>query len=138
MNRLTGRWALILGVFVLTVVACGGDSVGLSDQTWTLTEVDGTSAVPTAIATLTFDADGTLSGNTGCNAFTTSYEADGSSLTIVQPVAATLRACEEPVMTQETALFEAFAGTKEFSISGSSLELIGEASATLASYSAES
>ncbi len=138
MNRLTSRWALSVGALVLAVVACGGDSVGLSDQTWTLTEVGGTPAVPTAIATLTFDAGGTLSGNTGCNEFTTSYEVDGSALTIAQPVAATLRACEGPVMTQETAIFEVLAGAQEFSISGSSLELIDEAGATLATYSAES
>ena len=129
---------LVLGVFALTLSACGGDDAGLAAQTWMLTEVGGEPAVPTALATLTFSDDGTVGGNTGCNDFTTSYEVDGSSLTVTQPAAATLRACEEPLMNQETSVFEALAATTEFSISGSELQLIGDSGETLARYSAES
>jgi putative lipoprotein len=137
-NRSTFRRVLVLGALLLVVPACGGDDVGLSAQTWTLTEVAGEAAVPTALSTLTFAADGTLNGNTGCNDFTTSYEVDGSSLTVTQPAAATLRACEEPLMNQETAVFDALAATAGYVISGSDLELIGESGDTLARYSAES
>lgn len=138
MKSSTLRGMLMLGALAVTLSACGGDDAGLSAQTWTLTEVGGEPAVATAIATLTFADDGTLSGNTGCNDFTTSYEVDGSSLTVTQPVAATLRACEEPVMNQETAVFEALAATTKFSISGSELQLLDGSGATLARYAAES
>jgi heat shock protein HslJ len=134
----TPRLILVLAVIAVTFSACGGDDAGLSAQTWTLTEVGGEPAVAATIATLTFADDGTLSGNTGCNNFTTSYEVDGSALTVTQPAAATLRACEEPVMNQETAVFEALAGTTEFSLSGSELQLIGESGETRARYSAGS
>jgi putative lipoprotein len=128
----------MVSVLAMAVPGCGGDDSTLSAQTWTLTEVGSRPAVSTAIATLTFSEDGTLNGNTGCNNFTTTYEVDGSALTVTQPAAATLRACEEPVMDQETAVFEALAATTEFSISGSELELIGESGETVARYSAES
>ena len=134
----TLRVLLLFVALAVTLSACGGDDVGLAAQTWTLTEVGGEAAVPTALATLTFSEDGTGSGNTGCNDFTTSYEVDGSSLTVTQPAAATLRACEEPVMNQETAVFAALAATAEFSISGSELQLIGDSGETLARYAADS
>lgn len=138
MKSLTMRLMLMFGALAVAFSACGGDNAGLSAQTWTLTEVGGEPAVATALATLTFADDGTLIGNTGCNNFTTSYEVDGSSLSVIQPAAATLQACAEPVMNQETAVFNALAATTAFAISGSELELIGESDETLARYSAES
>ena len=50
--------------------------------------------------TVTFDADGTVYGDSGCNRFTGSYEVDGDMLTI-GPLASTLIMCEENVMDAE-------------------------------------
>lgn len=138
MIRSSLRSGLALGALAVALAGCGADDVGLSAQTWTLVDVGGQAGVPTAIATLTFSEDGTLSGNTGCNSFTTEYEADGSTLTVTQPVAATLQECEAPMMNQEAAIFEALVATTEFSVSGNELELIGESGAVLARYTAES
>jgi heat shock protein HslJ len=102
-----------------------------------LTEVGGAPAVETAISTLTF-TDGTITGNTGCNGFSTTYEETGSSMVIDPAIAATLMACDPPVMTQEASLFEAFANTAKFEISGSELQLMDDAGGTLARYSSES
>ena len=132
------RWALVLSAFLLIMTGCGNDGLDLSAQTWMLVEVDGAPAVPTGIATLSFADDGTLSGNTGCNSFTGSYEIDGSSLTIASPLASSLRACDEEIMSQETAVLQALESTSRFSISGSELELIDDSNKTLARYSAES
>lgn len=121
---------------MLLIGACGGTDLDLSGQTWTLTEVAGAPATDLTIATLTF-TDGTVGGNTGCNDFTGSYQLDGSSLTIAQPMAATTRACQGSVMDQETAVFDALAATTAFSISGSELTLLDESGNELAKYSAE-
>jgi heat shock protein HslJ len=132
----TIRRRTVLPVIVLTLAACGS-SAGLTDQTWMLTEVGGTPAVETAISTLTF-TDGTITGNTGCNGFSTTYEESGSSMVINPAIAATLMACDPAVMTQEASLFEAFANTAKFEISGSELQLMDDAGGTLARYSSES
>lgn len=130
------RWTVLLPLIVLTLAACGS-SAGLTNQTWTLTEVGGTTAVETAISTLTF-TDGTITGNTGCNGFRTTYEKTGTSMVIDPAIAATLMACDPVVMTQEAALFEAFGNTAKFEISGSGLRLMDDAGGTLARYSSES
>ena len=132
----TIRRRTVLPVIVLTLAACGS-SAGLTDQTWMLTEVGGTPAVETAISTLTF-TDGTITGNTGCNGFSTTYEESGSSMVINPAIAATLMACDPAVMTQEAALFEAFANTAKFEISGIALQLMDDKGGTLARYSSES
>jgi heat shock protein HslJ len=133
-----GRTALVLWALVAATTACGGSDADLTAQTWVLTEVAGAAAAPNAIATLTFADDGTLSGNTGCNSFSTSYAVDGSSLAITMPAAATLRACEGPLTNQETALFETMESTDAYVISGQRLELLDASGRTLATYSAES
>ncbi|MCZ7566636.1 MAG: META domain-containing protein [Burkholderiales bacterium] len=55
--------------------------------------------------TLSF-AEGTVSGDTGCNAFRASYRTDGSSIRF-GPAATTRKACAEALMTQERAFLAA-------------------------------
>jgi len=58
-----------------------------------------TLADPTS--TITFAADGTVSGNAGCNDFSGTYSADATSITF-SPLITTRKACEPAeVMTQE-------------------------------------
>jgi len=45
--------------------------------------------------------DGTVSGSSGCNSFSGSYELDGNEL-ILGPLAGTLRACEAEIMQRES------------------------------------
>ncbi|MEZ4770062.1 MAG: META domain-containing protein [Caldilineales bacterium] len=61
-----------------------------------------------------FGADGTASGSDGCNRFSTTYTQDGASLTIDQPMASTMMACEDAVMTQASAYMAALAATTGF------------------------
>lgn len=51
--------------------------------------------------TITFDADGKVFGNAGCNRFTGIYTTDGNEIS-VGPLATTLIACEDKVMDAET------------------------------------
>ena len=55
--------------------------------------------------TATFTAD-TVSGSAGCNDYNGSYTLDGDKVTI-GPLATTRKACEQPVMDQETAFLTA-------------------------------
>ena len=86
----------------------------LPAPTGLLSSLDGALPLADVLVTLDFGADGTVSGSDGCNRFSTSYTQDGSSLTIDQPMASTMMACEEPVMNQAAAYSAALAATTGF------------------------
>ena len=86
----------------------------LAGTSWTLSALDGNLPLPGVQVTLEFGADGTASGTDGCNRFSTTYTQDGASLTITQPMASTMMACEDAVMTQASAYMAALAATNGF------------------------
>jgi heat shock protein HslJ len=107
----------------------GAEAVPFEGTTWQLAEyaTEGGAAVPVpalVAATATF-ADGTVSGNGGCNSFNASYTLDGSSIEIGE-VASTLIACEGPAGTVETAFFATFPKMTDVTVTGETLELTGD------------
>jgi heat shock protein HslJ len=84
--------------------------------TWDIVNIATINALTTPVKgtepTLAFGSDGALAVDTGCNTASTTWTADGSSLT-VDPLRTTLKACPEPpgVDAQEAAIFEALTRT---------------------------
>lgn len=74
-------------------------------------------------ATATF-ADGTVSGNSGCNTFTAAYTLDGANLTI-GPAASTMMMCADPegLMEQETNFLNGLANVATWEIHNGVLTL---------------
>lgn len=73
--------------------------------------------------TMVFDADGRVSGSTGCNQFTASYSIDGDALRF-SPAAATRRACADPAVDeQEQAFLRAFESVATMRFEGARLDL---------------
>jgi len=72
--------------------------------------------------TAVFGADGTLTGNDGCNTYNGTYKTDGDKITI-GPIATTRMACEQAVMDQETAYLNALANAANYTLGKGSLEL---------------
>ncbi len=74
--------------------------------------------------TASFGEDGTLSGNSGCNNYTGSYEVDGGQITI-GPLASTMMMCSDPegVMDQEAQYLTALQSAASYQIEGNVLEL---------------
>ena len=72
-----------------------------------------------------FDADGSLSGNDGCNDYFTSYETDGDAITIAPEIASTMMACEDPALAElSQQYFAALGAASTWSVDASgSLEL---------------
>jgi heat shock protein HslJ len=117
-RRLTPAVAAL--AIVLTVAACGTSAatpspmpsgpLDLNGTSWLLLRYlspDGTSAtVPAAVTPLLAFADGTASGSGGCNTFTAPYTLEGDKLEL-GPLATTMIACEEPILSVETAYFAA-------------------------------
>jgi heat shock protein HslJ len=95
------------------------------------------SALPEAQITAVFAADGTLSGSTGCNNYTTTYTTDGNNITINPQIATTSRACDQPRTEQEMAYLAALPLATTYSISGDVLELRSAEGSLQASYVAQ-
>jgi heat shock protein HslJ len=86
--------------------------------------------------TAIFGADGSLSGNGGCNSYNSTYKVDGDKITI-GAVAATRMACAQDVMDQEQAYFTALANATTYSLSKNTLELRDATGALQVDYTAQ-
>jgi heat shock protein HslJ len=103
----------------------------LENTYWRLTAVGGDSArVAQNIQEPHFilhPADTRVSGSTGCNQFSGSYELSGQSLRFGK-VISTLRACLDPELNrQERTFLDAVNAARQWKVTGDSLELSGEA-----------
>jgi heat shock protein HslJ len=74
-------------------------------------------------ATMQFGADGTVSGNTGCNSFSGTYEVTGNNLTINGDVAATMMACETEAQAVEQQFLAALGNVATWERTGQQLTL---------------
>jgi len=113
------RLLLVALSLVALVGACGGASatpkpslgpIELNGTSWRLISYlspDGTSyTVPAAVTPGASFANGQFQGDTGCNQASGPYTQDGTSIAI-GPIAATKKACQEPMLTVETAYLAA-------------------------------
>jgi hypothetical protein len=78
--------------------------------------------------------DGILSGSSGCNTYSTTYELDGSSLTIGPDIAGTAVACPAAETAVETAYLEQITAVSSYTIDGATLRLSGADGASLLEY----
>ncbi len=74
--------------------------------------------------TLTFDSDGSVYGDSGCNRFTGGYTIKGDRIKI-GPLASTLKACPEPIMGAEMAFLTTLQSAKTFAATDTRLKLYG-------------
>jgi heat shock protein HslJ len=86
-----------------------------SDGKGGITYVIGDQAV-----TALFRADGQVSGSSGCNQYTATYTATGTSIKIV-PGMTTLMACSPAVMDQETSYLTLLSRAATYSVSGDTM-----------------
>jgi heat shock protein HslJ len=99
----------------------------LTGTKWTLDTVVGTggtaSSVPVGVtATMTFSADGKVSGSTGCNTFSGTAAVNGSQITFGE-VASTRRACNGAAGSVEADIIRVLTGTATFRIEADRLIL---------------
>lgn len=70
-----------------------------------------------------FGANGRVSGNSGCNRFTGTYEAAEDGSIKIGPLAATRMACPEPAMSGEVKFFAMLEEVRSFERTGKRLAL---------------
>jgi heat shock protein HslJ len=85
--------------------------------------------------TIQFGTDGKVSGSSGCNRFTGSYETNGDQLTF-GPLATTRIGCAPDIMNQEQGFLSALAATTTYRIVGTQLTLYDASSARTAGFTA--
>jgi heat shock protein HslJ len=126
------------GVVTLTFEA--SEPISLTNTNWVATSFNnGREAVVSLLADTTITADfaedGTLSGTSSCNTYTTTYTVDGEVMTIGE-TASTMMLCSEPegVMEQEAQYLAALATTATFQIDGNTLTLRDANGAMVANY----
>ena len=82
--------------------------------------------------------DGTLSGHSGCNEYTTGYELDGTSLTIGPDIAGTSMACPRAETAVELAYLERLPRVSSYTIEGTTLTMADDDGASILEYEATS
>jgi heat shock protein HslJ len=122
-------------IAALLLARAGLAQAGLPSSAWTLSALRGSPVEggPRA-AHLVFNADG-VSGSTGCNRFSGSYELDGEALRF-GPVAATRMACESGARELERAFVDMLAEVAGWRASDDRLELLGADDGVLATFEA--
>ncbi|MSS85159.1 META domain-containing protein [Actinomycetaceae bacterium WB03_NA08] len=120
----------------MSIVGCGGSAATLTQEkavgSWTLQSGKGPDGdiaiVSTNPITLDIDADGTITGSSGCNNLMSSMEvSENGAVTLPEAGGAlTLMACEEPVMKAESAFMQTLDGVTKGSIKGSLMTLEGD------------
>jgi heat shock protein HslJ len=82
------------------------------------------SSVAGSEITATFDEEGNLSGSSGCNNYSTTYEVSGDQMTISGPIASTMMMCPAPgVMEQEAEYLAALETVSSYRIEAKQLTL---------------
>jgi heat shock protein HslJ len=108
----------------------------LTGPTWQLTAYNnGRGGVQSILAdtqpTASFGTDAQVSGSGGCNTFSGPYQSTASTLSI-GPLASTFKACEQPIMDQETAYLTALQQTSTYRFENRRLVLVNASGATQA------
>jgi len=124
------RLATFIPLRVASLVGTRWDAVMVSN---------GKSAVTSLVnhthITATFGTDGSLTGNATCNRYTTTYKADGDTITIARP-ATTRERCPAPAMTQEGNYLAALARATRYRVNEGKLELRDDKGALQVSFRA--
>ncbi|MBN2115620.1 MAG: META domain-containing protein [Anaerolineales bacterium] len=121
------KYLLILFVIALVVSACTAEEPSVSlIGSWKLISYGPASAPTPAVADtqagLTFNEDGTVTGNSGCNGLGGSYAVEGDQITFGE-IVMTLMACDDPRMVQENAFQQVLANTAAYKVEGNTLML---------------
>lgn len=132
------RWILV-DVISKTPAEKFGESTSLEDTSWVMEEyrdADGNLVPGLGDTTVTAEfADGQISGSSGCNSYSGSYEINGDRIEFGL-LASTMMACPEPQMALESGYLSALGSSTRFELNESSLTLMDDSGEILMRFSA--
>jgi heat shock protein HslJ len=131
--------AAVLAVSATTAVATSSQATAASALTgniWVLTALVGKAPLKGTELTSEFTSKRRVSGSAGCNRYTGTYKVSGGTIRIL-PLAATRKACAEPIERQETAFLSVLSRARSFVVSGATLTLKSAGGQVLATFEAQ-
>jgi len=120
-------------VIALLLSACSSAPESLESASWQLTDLGGVPPIPGSVATIQFDATGSVNGTTGCNSYSGPYETQRADIEM-GPLRTTLMACPGALGVQETAFFAVLERTTSYGIEGDTLTFFNSHSDTIATF----
>jgi len=133
---------LCAGLIILAACASStspkGEASELTGSVWGLSLLMDKAIIPSSSISAEFTSDGKVSGSSGCNQYSSTYTVTGSTIKITTPMAATLMACSQELMDQESAYLKALGEAKTFSVAGDELTLSGADNKSLLVYKSQS
>jgi heat shock protein HslJ len=127
----------LLALALLTIItACGdGSADDPAGRTWLLTELDGSAPIPETVVDLTI-AEGTASGNAGCNTYTgpVDVNTDDNTMTFGTEIATTMMACQPAVMDQEQRFLTVLTEATSYEMANDTLTLLDANDVALATF----
>lgn len=96
-----------------TYIGCGGESLSLLLGDWRVEEVGGQAVIAGSEASIAFDLDGRVHGNSSCNRFFGNFTLTGEGLTI-SDTGGTMMACDPALMEQEQRFLSALETVRRF------------------------
>jgi heat shock protein HslJ len=108
------------------LIGCGGESLSLLLGDWKVEEIGGQIVIAESEASIAFDLDGSVHGNSSCNRFFGSFELTGEGLTI-SDTGGTMMACDPGLMDQEQRFLSSLEVVRRFErMPDRRLRLIGD------------
>jgi heat shock protein HslJ len=128
--------AFLVGAGAPAVASSSPAASPLSGKIWLLARLGGTAPLAGTELTVEFTAKRRASGSAGCNSYAGAYTVSGSSIRI-SPLAATRKACADPVERQEAAFLRALSGARSFVVKRGTLTLKSASGRGLATFTAQ-
>ncbi|MEQ8825217.1 MAG: META domain-containing protein [Filomicrobium sp.] len=121
---------VIVAVSVLAIAGCDATNSAnqLTDLTETSWKVEG---IPKQVtATMSFGADGRVTGSAGCNRYFGTYKTSGQTIEI-SGIGSTRKMCPDVEMSVETELLKSLAVVNRWQVTSDKLKLTGPVDTTL-------
>lgn len=124
------------GTVVLVYQAAGEDQSSIDGTSWDLVTLNGSPLIDGTQITISITADGSVSGNGGCNNYGREDVIAEDGIISIPDVATTEEDCAEPpgVTDQESVYYGALAGAATYQLNGNTLEFMNEAGETILAY----
>ncbi len=99
-----------------TLKGCGGNPADLlTGDEWKIESINGEAVIDNSRASLQFDSNGRVAGNSSCNRYTGGYTLTGENLRFGQ-LAGTMMACTPELTAQEQLFFKVMSAVQGFDI----------------------
>lgn len=96
----------------------------LTGDAWAVESINGGGVIDNSNVTITFDAEGKISGSGGCNYYSGNYEANNSVINVIGGIALTRRACATALMQQDQRLLTVLQQAQSYSVSDGLLTIV--------------